>query len=54
MPPEPGGVIDTVAKPAPARAEGVPGTPGAPSVMDADAGLEPDVPPTLVAVELKV
>lgn len=54
VPPELGGVIDTVAEPAPAIAVGVPGTPGALSVIDAEATEDPDVPPTLVAVEVKV
>ena len=54
MPPEPGGVIDTVAEPAPAIAVGAPGTPGSPNVIDVDAGPDPDVPPTFVAVEENV
>lgn len=54
MPPEPGGVIDTVAEPAPAIADGAPGVPGAASVIEADADEAPDVPPTLVAVEVNV
>lgn len=54
VPPEPGGVIDTVAEPAPAIADGVPGVPGTARVIDEDADDAPDVPPTLVAVEVNV
>lgn len=54
VPPELGGVIETVADPAPPIAVGAPGTPGALRVIDVEATEDPDVPPTFVAVDVKV
>lgn len=43
-----------MAEPGPETAVGVPGIPGAVNVIDDDEADEPEVPPTLVAVALKV
>lgn len=43
-----------MAEPGPETAVGVPGVPGTDSVTDAEAADADDVPPTLVAVEVKV